>query len=166
MSVSPLMHKQNVHIHRMKYYLIKNEPIRPSTWMNLKMIMLSERNRTQRVHAVWSHWYEIPDKVFKTSERKFLKRWEYQTTWPASWEICMQVRKQQSELEWNNRLVPNWERSSQGCILSPCLFNLYEKYIMRNSGLEEAQAGIKIAGDISVTSDMQMTPPLRQKVKN
>ena len=34
----------------------------------------------------------------------------------------------------------------QGCILSPCLFNLYEKYIMRNTGLEEAQNGIKIAG--------------------
>ena len=34
----------------------------------------------------------------------------------------------------------------QGCILSPCLFNLYTKYIMRNTGLEEAQAGIKIAG--------------------
>ena len=34
----------------------------------------------------------------------------------------------------------------QGCILSPCLFNLYEEYIMRNAGLEEAQAGIKIAG--------------------
>ena len=34
----------------------------------------------------------------------------------------------------------------QGCILSPCLFNLYTEYIMRNSGLEEAQAGIKIAG--------------------
>ena len=34
----------------------------------------------------------------------------------------------------------------QGCILSPCLFNLYAKYIMRNSGLEEAQAGIKITG--------------------
>ena len=34
----------------------------------------------------------------------------------------------------------------QGCILSPCLFNLYVEYIMRNSGLEEAQAGIKIAG--------------------
>jgi len=34
----------------------------------------------------------------------------------------------------------------QGCILSPCLFNLYAKYIMRNTGLEEAQAGIKIAG--------------------
>ena len=43
------------------------------------------------------------------------------------------------------RLVPNCERSSQGCILSPCLFNFYAEYIMRNDGLEEAQAGIKIA---------------------
>ena len=53
----------------------------------------------------------------------------------------------------------------QGCILSPCLFNLYAEYIMRNAGLEEAQAGIKIAREISMTSDMQMTPPLWQKVK-
>ena len=46
----------------------------------------------------------------------------------------------------------------QGCILSPCLFNLYAEYIMRNAGLDEAQVGIKIAGEISITSDMQMTP--------
>ena len=53
----------------------------------------------------------------------------------------------------------------QGCILSPCSFNFYAEYIMRNAGLEEAQAGIKIAGEISITSDMQITPPLWQKVK-
>ena len=53
----------------------------------------------------------------------------------------------------------------QGCILSPCLFNLYAEYMMRNSGLEEAQAGIKIAREISITSDMQMTPLLWQKLK-
>ena len=53
----------------------------------------------------------------------------------------------------------------QGCILSPCLFNLYAEYIKRNTGLEETQAGIKIVGEISITSDMQMTPPLWQKVK-
>ena len=53
----------------------------------------------------------------------------------------------------------------QRCILSPCLFNLYAEYIMRNIGLEKAQAGIKFAGEISITSDMQMTPPLWQKVK-
>ena len=54
----------------------------------------------------------------------------------------------------------------QGYILSPCSFNLYAEYIMRNAGLEETQAGIKIAREISITSDMQMIPPLWQKVKN
>ena len=63
---------------------------------------------------------------------KFWKRWEYQTTWPASWEICMQVKKQQLEMD-------------MGCILSACLFNLYPEYIMRNAGLNETQAGIKIS---------------------
>ena len=54
----------------------------------------------------------------------------------------MQVRKQQLELAGHGtRLVPNRKRS-----MSPCLFNLYADYIMRNTGLEEAQAGIKIAG--------------------
>ena len=53
----------------------------------------------------------------------------------------------------------------QVCILSPCLFKLYTEYIMRNAGLDEAQAGIKIAGRISITLDTQMTPPLWQKVK-
>ena len=53
----------------------------------------------------------------------------------------------------------------QGCILSPCLFNLYAEYIMRNAGLEEAQAESRLPGEISITSDMQMTPPLWQKVK-
>ena len=45
----------------------------------------------------------------------------------------------------------------QSCILTPCLFNFYAEYIMRNPGLEETQPGIK--------TDMQMTPPLWQKVK-
>ena len=53
----------------------------------------------------------------------------------------------------------------QGYILSPCLFNLHAEYIRRNAGLEEAQAEIKIAGRNINTSDMQMTPPLWQKVK-
>ena len=51
----------------------------------------------------------------------------------------------------------------QGCILSSCLFNLYAEYVMRNAGLEEAQAGIKIARRSTNTSDTQMTPPLGRK---
>ena len=51
----------------------------------------------------------------------------------------------------------------QGCILSPCLFNVYAEYIMRNAGLEEAQARIKTVARNINPSDMQMTPPLWQK---
>ena len=46
----------------------------------------------------------------------------------------------------------------QGCILSPCLFNLYAECIMRNTGLSETQAGIKIAGR-NINKDMKMTLP-------
>ena len=59
----------------------------------------------------------------------------------------MQVRKQQLELDHG---TTDWFQIGKGihqcCTLSPCLFNLYEEYIMQNAGLDEAQAGIKIAG--------------------
>ena len=58
------------------------------------------------------------------------------------------------------------KRVHQGYILSPCLFNLYAEYIMRSAGLDEAQAGIKIAGRNINNSDMQMIPLLWQRVKN
>ena len=48
----------------------------------------------------------------------------------------------------------------QGCLLSPCLFNVYAEYIMQNAGLESS-----LLGEISITSDTQMTPPLWQKMK-
>ena len=53
----------------------------------------------------------------------------------------------------------------QGCILLPCLFNLYAGYIMQNDRLGEAQAQSRLLGEIAITSDMQMTPPLWQKAK-
>ena len=58
----------------------------------------------------------------------------------------MQVSKQQSELGMEQQTGSKLRKECQGCILSPCLFNLYAEYIMRNTGLEETQAGIKIAG--------------------
>ena len=76
---------------------------------------------------------------------KFFKRWKYQTTLPASLEICMQVKKQQLELDMEQHWFQIRKGVHQGCILSPCLFNLHAEYIMRNAGLDEAQAEIKIA---------------------
>ena len=82
---------------------------------------------------------------------KFWKRWEYQSIWPASWEICMQVKKQQLETnmeQWTgSKLGMEYKEVRQGCILSLCLFNLASEYIMQNARLDEAPAGIKIAGE-------------------
>ena len=58
------------------------------------------------------------------------------------------------------------KRVRQECILSSCLFNLYVEYMMQNTRMDEAQAGNKIARRNINVSDMQMIPPLRQKVKN
>ena len=58
----------------------------------------------------------------------------------------MHVTKQQLELDLEYRLVPSRERNSSRLCIVTCLFNLYVEYILRNTGLEEAQAGIKIAG--------------------
>ena len=77
---------------------------------------------------------------------KFWKRWEYQTTWlPLEKSVCSQettVRTGHGTTDW----FQIGKGVHQGCILSPCLFNLYAEYIMRSAGLEEAQAGIKTAG--------------------
>ena len=63
------------------------------------------------------------------------------------------------------RGTTDWFQIGKGCILSPCLFNFYAECIMRNAGLEEAQDGIILPGEISITSDKEMIPPLWQKVK-
>ena len=72
---------------------------------------------------------------------KFLNKWAYQATLPVSWEICMQVKKQQLKLD-----IEQWNGSKLGKenvkAAWPCLVNLYTEYIMQNSGLDEAKAGI------------------------
>ena len=77
---------------------------------------------------------------------KFFKRWEYQTTWPASWEICMQIKRQVRTGHGTTDWLQIRTGVCQGCILSHCLFNLYAEYIKWNVGLDDSQAEIKIAG--------------------
>ena len=71
------------------------------------------------------------------------------------------VRTEQGIMDW----FENGKGVGQGYILSPCLFNLYAEYVMRNAGLVKHKLESRLPGEISITSDMQMKPHLWQKVK-
>ena len=77
----------------------------------------------------------------------------------------MQVRKQQLELDMEQQTGSKYKRSTSRLYIVPCLFNLYAEYIMRNAGLEEAEAGIKIAGRNIKNLRYADDTPLWQKVK-
>ena len=76
---------------------------------------------------------------------KFWKSGEYQTTRPASWETCMQVRKQQLELDMERQTGSKSGKEYIKAVYCHPAYLTYAEYIMRNAGLEEAQAGIKTA---------------------
>ena len=104
---------------------------------NIHWIIDKAREFQKNIYFCFIDYAKAFDVWTTTNCGKFFKRWEYQTTWHASWETYMQVRKQQLEMDMEKQ---------PGSILSPCLFNLYAGYIMWNAGLDEAQAGIKLAG--------------------
>ena len=97
---------------------------------------------------------------------KFFKRWEYQTTWPASCEICMQVKKQQLEPD-----MEQWTGSKLGKEYVKAVYchPAYSTYMLSTScemlGWTKHKLESRMLGEISITSDMQMTPPLWQKAK-
>ena len=97
---------------------------------------------------------------------KFWKRWDYQTTWPASWETYMQVRKQQLELDMEQKTGSKQETEYMKAVychtayLTYMLSTSWEMLCWRKHKLE-----YRLLGEISITSDMQMTPPLWQKAK-
>ena len=79
------------------------------------------------------------------SQRRSLKRWEYQITFLVSWKTCIQVKKKQSESDMEQQTGSKLGREYVNTVYCP-LFNLYAEYIMWKAGLNESQAGIKIAG--------------------
>ena len=100
---------------------------------------------------------------------KFWKRWEYQTTRPASWEPVCRTRSKVINGHGTVDLFKIEKGVCEGCILSPCLFNFYTEYFHGVAksraqqsdwtlGLDDSQAGIKLPGEISTTSDIQIIP--------
>ena len=92
---------------------------------------------------------------------KFFKRWKYQTTLPVSWEICMQVKKQQLELAIEQQ---TGSKSGKEYVKAVYCHPAYLTYIQSTSremlGWMKHKLESRLPGEISVTSDMQMTPPL------
>ena len=107
----------------------------------------------------------------KTNCGKFLKRWEYQTD-----HLTCLLRNLYAGQETTLRTGhgTGWFQIGkgvrQGCVLSPCLYNLYAEYIIGNAGLDEAQAGIKISGrninNVRYADDTTLTAEIEDELKN
>ena len=94
---------------------------------------------------------------------KFLKRWEYHTTLPASWEICMQVKKQQLELD----MEQTSSKLEKQCITAVYCHPTYLTYMQSTSceipGWMKHKLESRLPREISITSDLHMTPPYGRK---
>ena len=97
---------------------------------------------------------------------KFLKRWEYQTTWPDSWEICMQVRKQQLELDMEQQSgSKSGKEYVKAVYCHPAYLTFMQSTSWETLGWMKHKLESRLPGEISITSDMQMTPPFWQKAE-
>ena len=96
----------------------------------------------------------------------FWKRWEYQTTWPASWEICMQVKKQQLELDMEQQTGSKLGKEYVKAVYChPAYLTYMQSTSCEMPGWMKHKLESRLPGEISISSDMQMTPPLWQKAK-
>ena len=96
----------------------------------------------------------------QTVERS--SRWEYQTTWPASWEICMQVRKQQLELDMEQQ---TGSKLGKAVYCHPTYLTYMQSTSWETLGWMKHKLESRLLGEVSINSDMQMTPHLWQKAK-
>ena len=97
---------------------------------------------------------------------KFFKRWEYQTTLPASWETSIQVKKQQLELDMEQQTGSKLRKEFVKAVYChPAYLTYMQSTSCEMPGWMKHKLGSRLLGEISITTDMQMTPPLWQKAK-
>ena len=96
----------------------------------------------------------------------FLMRWEYQTTWPSSWEICMRVKKQQLESYMEQQTGSKFGKEYiKAVYCHPAYLTYMQNTSCEMLGWIKHKLKSRFPGEISITSDSQMTPPLWQKTK-
>ena len=98
---------------------------------------------------------------------KFWKRWEYQTTWPASWETYVHVRKQQLELDMEQQIgSKEGKEYTKAVYCQPAYLTYMQSTSWEVLGWIKHKLKSRFPGEISIISDMEMTPTLWHKVKN
>ena len=156
----PFLHKGHTNLHFHKQYT--NFPCpQPSLSFILLVIaiitLVSWYHAFLYVHSCWNK---------QESCGQFLKRWEYQITWPAYWETCMLVKKQQLELDMEQNTGSKLGKEYiKAVYCHPVSFTYIESTSCEMLGWMKHKLESRLTGEISMTSDMQMTPPLWQKEK-
>ena len=124
-------------------------------------------NKVPGKHLLLLHWLRQSLWLCGSQQTgKFFKRWAYQTTWPASWEICVQIKKQQLELDMEQRTDSKLGKEYVKAVYCPPAYLTYmQSTSCEMPGWMKHKLESKLPGEISITSDMQMTPHLWQKAK-
>ena len=133
---------------------------------NTHWIIKKAKEFQKNIYFCFIDYTKAFDCVDPINCRKFFKRWKYQTIWSASWETYMQVRKQQFELDIDQQ---TGSKLGMEYVKAVYCHPAYLTYVQSTSwemlGCMKHKLESRLPGEISITSDMQMTPPLWQKVK-
>ena len=129
-------------------------------------IIAKAREFQKHIYFCFIDYAKAFDYVDRNKLWKILKKWEYQTTWPASWEMCLQARKQQLEPDMEQQ---TGSKSGKEYVKAVYFHPAYLTYMQNTScempGWMKHKLESRLPGEISITSDMQMTPPLWQEAK-
>ena len=133
---------------------------------NIHWIIEKAREFQKNIYFCFIDYAKAFDCVDHSQSGKFFKRWEYQPTWRASWETYMQVRKQQLELDMEQQ---TGSKQGKEYVKAVYCHPAYLTYMQSTSwemlGWKKHKLESRLPGEISITSDMPMTPPLWHKVK-
>ena len=133
---------------------------------NISWIIEKAREFQKSIYFCFIDWPKPLTVWITTNCGKFFKRWEYQTTSPASWEICMQVKKQQLELDMEKQTDSKLGKEYIKAVYCHPAYLTYMQSISRKMlGWVKHKLESRLLGEIPKTSYMQMTSPLRHKVK-
>ena len=133
---------------------------------NFHWIIQKAREFQKNIYFCFIDYTKAFDRVITTNCGKFFKRWEYQTTWPTYWEICMQIRKQQLELDMEQQTGSKSRKEYiKAVYCHPAYLTCMQSTSCEMPGWKRHKLESGLPGEISITSDMQMTPPLWQKAK-